>query len=115
MLNQGREFWINLRLDEWQAIGSTMKDMREKMNITVRDMAISLGVSIPRLKRFEKGEPVRDAKLLYNSYILKLDGENMHRHYENLYNYMHGVQQYKPTFEMVIENARSQEISSKVG
>lgn len=104
MINQtGREFWIALRLDEWQAVGITMKEMREQMDISIREMAKELGVSIARLKRFEKGDPVQDSKLLYNAYILKICGDNYKRHFENLRNYTQGIQQYQPTLETQVE------------
>lgn len=98
----GREYWIAMRMDEWLAVGMTMKEMREEMNLTIRDMAKSLGVSIARLKRFENGEPVRDSKLLYSAYILKIYGDNTYRNYCNLYNYTQGIHQFYPTLESTI-------------
>lgn len=107
-INKGanREEWIASNLIEWKVVGEGMRGMREDYNISIRDMAKSLGVSIARINRFEKGEPVRDAKLIYSAYILKIYGDNTYRNYLELYNQKHGIDQINSTPEIILNANR---------
>jgi ribosome-binding protein aMBF1 (putative translation factor) len=88
-----REEWIASNLTERKVVGEFMRGIREDFGISIQAMAKSLGISIARIKRFEKGEPVRDGKLIYSAYILKIYGDNTHRLYFDLYNQMYGADQ----------------------
>lgn len=67
---ENREMWIASKMDEWQTHGLYLKSLREGFGISVAEVAKKLCVSTPRIKRLERGEPVRDAKLLRRSYYL---------------------------------------------
>jgi ribosome-binding protein aMBF1 (putative translation factor) len=56
--------------ETWQEIGSYFKEKREAYGLTEYAVAKHLGVSTGRIKRFEAGEPVQDAKLLESAYRL---------------------------------------------
>jgi ribosome-binding protein aMBF1 (putative translation factor) len=94
-----REEWIASNLLEWEVVGEVMRGMREELDISNRVMAKELGVSIARIKRFEKGEPVRDAKLIYHAYLLKITAEDTRRRFSNYYNHTQGIQQFYHTLE----------------
>lgn len=61
--------WMNSQTRDWWSTGQSMRQMRESAGISLNDTARYLGVSIARLKRFENGGAVRDAKLLRSAYI----------------------------------------------
>lgn len=63
-----RESWISENKYNWLATGQILREERETYGIALKHVAAALDVSIARLKRFEAGEPVRDAKLLLSGY-----------------------------------------------
>jgi len=58
---------------EWQAQGAELQALREASGVTRSALAKSLGVSGARIARLERGEPVRDARLLRAAIILFLE------------------------------------------
>lgn len=86
-----REDWIADNQSEWFWKGLALKSKRDEYGVTLKFMADVLGVSQSRLKRFEAGEPVRDAKLLYNSYILLFSKRELEQEYVSLVNFMQNV------------------------
>lgn len=67
-----REEWIVQNKNEWEFYGNAAKHTREDFRLPLKYVAEVMGISVARLKRFEAGEPVRDAKLLYQGYISAL-------------------------------------------
>lgn len=53
---------------KWRDRGYLFKSLRESENLTRSYVATQLGISHGRLKRFEDGQPVNDAKLLEYAY-----------------------------------------------
>lgn len=75
--NSGKkEQWIASQMSEWQNNGMELRYIREYYGVTLTTVSKELGISNARLKRFEQGEPVRDAKLLYAAYFLYLKHKN---------------------------------------
>lgn len=66
---QKRETYMTTKYFEWKAHGEHFKMQREEHGIALKHIASAMGVSTARLKRFEAGEPVRDAKLLTQGYV----------------------------------------------
>lgn len=99
-----REKWMSFRLDEWKAIGDTLGEMREHLQCSVSYVAKKLGISAARLKRFEAGDPVKDAKLLENAYFCWLNSENIYRQYNNLYHHIYGVDYFPGMKKSVLES-----------
>lgn len=63
-----KELHILINEKDWQEIGDHFKQKREAARITVKDMAAHLSISPGRIKRFEVGCPVHDAKLIESAY-----------------------------------------------
>ncbi|WP_169835252.1 helix-turn-helix domain-containing protein [Planococcus faecalis] len=63
-----RELHILVNERTWQEKGALIKEMRESYGITIKDMANHIGISPARVKRFETGQPVNDAKLIEAAY-----------------------------------------------
>ncbi len=53
---------------EWAEIGASFRQRREALGLSMAGTARELGIGWGRLRRFEAGEPVRDAKLLARCY-----------------------------------------------
>lgn len=53
---------------EWAEIGTSFRQRRETLGLSMAGTARKLGIGWGRLRRFEAGEPVRDAKLLARCY-----------------------------------------------
>lgn len=60
--------WVKSNISFWKETGDICKLKREEYGIALKHVAEAMGVSLARLKRFEAGKPVRDAKLLYTGY-----------------------------------------------
>lgn len=65
-----RNEWIATQSQNWEYLGQYFKDMRELLGLSVKHVAKCLAVSPARIKRFESGQPVRDANLLCSAYNL---------------------------------------------
>jgi transcriptional regulator with XRE-family HTH domain len=64
--------WVKQNKSEWEYYGSWTQCTRKEYGLTLKQVAHCIGISVARLKRFEAGMPVRDAKLLYQGYISAL-------------------------------------------
>lgn len=53
--------------------GSYLKQEREKRSISVKKIAMGIGVSENRIRRLEKGEPVMDGFMMERTYIYFLE------------------------------------------
>ncbi|MCP1146152.1 helix-turn-helix domain-containing protein [Lysinibacillus endophyticus] len=65
--------WIDTQINEWAEVGNECRLKRKEIRVSAKAVASLLGVSVNRIYRFEKGQPIRDAKLLENAYLLALD------------------------------------------
>lgn len=68
-----KEVYVVNHQDEWELIGQEMKDRRIALYIRVADVAKNLGVSESTIRRFEKGCPVNNSRLLLNGIRLYLN------------------------------------------
>ncbi|WP_181592647.1 helix-turn-helix domain-containing protein [Paenibacillus sp. YN15] len=68
-----REEYVEKMSEEWADVGAVLKDRREKAHLTAEQTAYRVGVSRSTLRRFEKGEPVKSAKVLEAAYCNYLD------------------------------------------
>lgn len=59
-----KELFVLIHEQSWQEKGIAIKAMREAYGVNATDMAHNIGISRARLKRFETGQPVNDAKLI---------------------------------------------------
>lgn len=57
--------------------GTQLRIFRLELNVSVKRVAESLGISPRRIRRLERGERVRDFKLLRNAYQIYLDLINL--------------------------------------
>lgn len=71
-----REFIMENQL-EWIERGQGLKNRRDEHNFPISFVAMNLGISPKRLKKYEEGEPVMDSKLITNAYIHFLDSWDM--------------------------------------
>lgn len=60
--------WVSSNISSWLEKGNAAKHCRESYGKTLKATARELGISPGRLKRFEEGQPVKDANLLFNAY-----------------------------------------------
>lgn len=68
--NHEQSLFVLEHQETWREIGDYFKEQREAYGLTEYQVAKHLGVSTGRIKRFEAGEPVKDAKLLESAYRL---------------------------------------------
>jgi ribosome-binding protein aMBF1 (putative translation factor) len=68
--NQEQSLFVLEHQETWREIGGYFKEQREAYGLTEYQVAKHLGVSTGRIKRFEAGEPVQDARLLESAYRL---------------------------------------------
>ena len=78
-MHLSKQDYIKEHQSGWRCLGELYKTDRIKAGLSRYEVARGLFISPARLKRFEDGEPVRDAKLLARCYSLHLqsleDGE----------------------------------------
>ena len=67
-----RELFIQENQQDWKAKGDRVRGMREKAEVSPKEMADYLKISVGRIRRFEAGWPVQDAKLIEATYRLVL-------------------------------------------
>ncbi|WP_289354806.1 helix-turn-helix transcriptional regulator [Paenibacillus sp. S-12] len=57
---------------EWAEVGGELKEEREALGVTIAEASRNIGVSPSTLSRFEKGNPVRSARVIENGYRMYL-------------------------------------------
>lgn len=70
---QRKADFISENTPNWRKIGNTYKSLRESLDIPINVVSSVLQVSTNRIKRFEAGKPVQDAKLIASAYNLFLE------------------------------------------
>lgn len=98
-----RQEWVESQSNLWQVRGEIIKKMREHLGCSITSVARQFGISVSRLKRFEAGEPIRDAKLLEHTYYIWVFGESLKRHYNGLYHEKYGCDYYMDTNGNIFE------------
>lgn len=68
-----RKRFIEKNQDRWLEIGQGLERQREEMDITLTQLSDILGTSRTRIRKFEKGEPVKMAEHLRRTYQMALD------------------------------------------
>ncbi|WP_166238484.1 helix-turn-helix domain-containing protein [Paenibacillus turpanensis] len=68
-----RERWIEEQHEKWFDIGSELMNHRLSLGVTATQVAEKMGISLSRLRNFEQGLPVKEAKLIENAYRLYLE------------------------------------------
>ena len=61
-------FYAVANSEKWAEIGASFRQRREALGLSMAGTARELGIGWGRVRRFEAGEPVRDAKLLGRCY-----------------------------------------------
>jgi transcriptional regulator with XRE-family HTH domain len=74
-----REDFISKNQKEWKERGQLFKERREAKEFPISFVAVELGISPGRLKRFEEGHPIKDSKLIEKAYDLFLNYWNLRR------------------------------------
>lgn len=70
---------VKRRTQRWIEEGNSILEYREKLGLSRAFIARETGVSYGRLTRLEKGEKVREAKLIMLVYKLTLEKVETHR------------------------------------
>lgn len=68
-----------MQRSKWRKDGALLLEKRLQLNLPRAFIARETRINPNRLKRLEQGFPVRDAKILYRSYELVLEIEEMKR------------------------------------
>lgn len=59
---------VALQTPQWIHEGLKLKEIRERLNITQKEISENVGVSSQVVAKLEKGKPVRSRKMLKQSY-----------------------------------------------
>ncbi|WP_028560905.1 helix-turn-helix domain-containing protein [Paenibacillus pinihumi] len=69
----GQMLWVVKKENkEWAKVGSEIRNMRSAKQMTISEVAHSIGVSASTLSKFERGRPVQSARLIENAAKLVL-------------------------------------------
>lgn len=63
-----RTEFISANQGAWLLTGCRYKEQRQKMNLSVREVAKHIGVSETTLRSFEIGKPITRAKMIEHAY-----------------------------------------------
>lgn len=66
------EYVAVMQAGEWAEIGGELKEEREALGVTIAEASRNIGVSPSTLSRFEKGNPVKAARIIENGYRMYL-------------------------------------------
>jgi transcriptional regulator with XRE-family HTH domain len=72
-----RSRFIAHRVKKWKEVGADFRSAGENMALSLAEVSRRMGTSATRLRNFENGAPVLDAKLIEQSYLNFLD---LHAH-----------------------------------
>ena len=73
-----------MQRSKWRKDGALLLEKRLQLNLPRAFIARETRINPNRLKRLEQGFPVRDAKILYRSYELVLEIEEMKGNFSNI-------------------------------
>jgi len=65
---QFRKRFLDISRPYWEQAGKRFQKLRESLGLSLNSVSRELGVSASRLRRFENGLAVKDAKLIENAY-----------------------------------------------
>lgn len=68
-----RRLEIAKHTEEWKKTGADFKQKRQALNIYLRTLRDMIGISEKTIRRFEKGLPVKNRKIIVASYTTALD------------------------------------------
>ncbi|MEK4115606.1 helix-turn-helix transcriptional regulator [Paenibacillus sp. FSL W8-0919] len=87
-LNQQREKFIQASEAEWAVIACHLREDRLNCGISLADAATMTGFSSSTLRKFEKGSPVRNARVIGRSYEMMLLIETLQSELTSAFQYI---------------------------